>query len=104
MPGHGILLRALESGTAGLHVPTGEVQDFPTNTSDALTSGGTFAIAGAVQRMADNLAQRCGQAPICIMTGGAGWKMAPSMSIEVELVESQIFDGLLEIAQQRWSR
>ena len=35
LPGHGIMLRALESGTAGLHVPTGEVQEFPTNTSDA---------------------------------------------------------------------
>ena len=101
LPGHGIMLRALESGTAGLHVPTGDVENFPTNTSDALTSGGTFAIAGAVQRMADNLAQRCGQQPVCIMTGGAGWKMAPSMSIDVELVESLIFDGLLEIAQQR---
>ena len=103
LPGHGIMLRALESGTAGLHVPTGEVQDFPTNTSDALTSGGTFAIAGAVQRMADNLAARSGQTPVCIMTGGAGWKMAPSMSVHVELVESLIFDGLLEIAQQRWA-
>ena len=103
LPGHGIMLRALESGTAGLHVPTGEVRDFPTNTSDALTSGGTFAIAGAVQRMADNLASYCGQAPVCIMTGGAGWKMAPSMSLEVELVESLIFDGLLEIAQQRFA-
>ncbi|MBP8143961.1 MAG: type III pantothenate kinase, partial [Inhella sp.] len=41
LPGHGIMLRALESGTAGLRVPTGEVVDFPTNTSDALTSGGT---------------------------------------------------------------
>ncbi|OZA92769.1 MAG: type III pantothenate kinase, partial [Polaromonas sp. 39-63-203] len=39
LPGHGIMLRALESGTAGLHVPTGDVRDFPTNTSDALTSG-----------------------------------------------------------------
>ena len=101
LPGHGIMLRALESGTAGLHVPTGEVCNFPTNTSDALTSGGTFAIAGAVQRMADNLAAHCGQTPVCIMTGGAGWKMAPSMSIEVELVESLIFDGLLEVAQRR---
>ena len=101
LPGHGIMLRALESGTAGLHVPTGEVCDFPTNTSDALTSGGTFAIAGAVQRMADNLQRHCGEAPVCIMTGGAGWKMAPSMSVEVDLVESLIFDGLLEIAQRR---
>jgi hypothetical protein len=29
LPGHGIMLRALESGTAGLHVPTGEVRNFP---------------------------------------------------------------------------
>ena len=35
LPGHGIMLRALEAGTAGLHVPTGEVKPFPTNTSDA---------------------------------------------------------------------
>ncbi|OOG44622.1 type III pantothenate kinase [Polaromonas sp. A23] len=102
LPGHGIMLRALESGTAGLHVPTGEVKDFPTNTSDALTSGGTFAIAGAVQRMVDNTARHCGEVPECIMTGGAGWKMVPSMSIEVELVEGLIFDGLLEIASRRF--
>ncbi len=103
LPGHGIMLRALESGTAGLHVPTGEVRDFPTNTSDALTSGGTFAIAGAVQRMVDNLRQHTGQMPECIMTGGAGWKMAPSMSSHFELVEGLIFDGLLEIAARRFS-
>ena len=102
LPGHGIMLRALESGTAGLHVPTGDVRDFPTNTSDALTSGGTFAIAGAVQRMIDNVRRHCGEVPECIMTGGAGWKMAPSMSVRFELVESLIFDGLLEIASQRF--
>lgn len=102
LPGHGIMLRALESGTAGLHVPTGEVRDFPTNTSDALTSGGTFAIAGAVQRMVDNLTHHCGEAPECIMTGGAGWKMAPSMTVSIELVENLIFDGLLEIASRRF--
>jgi type III pantothenate kinase len=82
-------------------VPTGEVCDFPTNTSDALTSGGTFAIAGAVQRMVENLRRHCGEEPVCFMTGGAGWKMAPSMSLQVELVESLIFDGLLEIADRR---
>ena len=31
------------------------------------------------------------------MTGGAGWKMAPSMNVPFELVDSLIFDGLLEI-------
>ena len=103
LPGHGIMLRALESGTAGLHVPTGEVCEFPTNTSDALTSGGTFAIAGAVQRMIQHVQQHCGVAPKCIMTGGAGWKMAPSMSVPFELVDNLIFDGLLEMATCRFS-
>ena len=101
LPGHGIMLRALESGTAGLHVPTGEVRPFPTNTSDALTSGGTYAIAGAVERMVQHVRQHCGADPACIMTGGAGWKMAPSMSTPIELVDNLIFDGLLEIARSR---
>jgi type III pantothenate kinase len=35
------------------------------------------------------------------MTGGAGWKMAPHMSLRFELVESLIFDGLLVIARER---
>ena len=102
LPGHGIMLRALESGTAGLHVPTGEVREFPTNTSDALTSGGTYAIAGAVERMVQHLRKHCGAEPACIMTGGAGWKMAPHMNSSFELVDNLIFDGLLVMAQARF--
>lgn len=102
LPGHGIMLRALESGTAGLHVPTGNVCEFPTNTSDALTSGGTYAIAGAVERMVQHLRRHCGVEPHCIMTGGAGWKMAPSMSVPFELVDNLLFDGLLEMAAHRF--
>jgi type III pantothenate kinase len=103
LPGHGIMLRALESGTAGLHVPTGEVREFPTNTSDALTSGGTYAIAGAMDRMVQHLRRHCGSEPKCFMTGGAGWKMAPSLSTSFELVDNLIFDGLLEIARGRFA-
>ncbi len=103
LPGHGIMLRALESGTAGLHVPTGDVREFPTNTSDALTSGGTYAIAGAVERMVQHVRSHCGAEPQCIMTGGAGWKMAPSMSLQFELVDNLIFDGLLEMAARRFA-
>ncbi|MBB1603711.1 type III pantothenate kinase [Variovorax sp. UMC13] len=101
LPGHGIMLRALESGTAGLHVPTGDVREFPTNTSDALTSGGTYAIAGAVERMRQHVKVHCGAEPACYMTGGAGWKMAPSMVSPFELVDGLIMDGLLVIAEAR---
>lgn len=103
LPGHGIMLRALEMGTAGLHVPTGDVRPFPTNTSDALTSGGTYAIAGAVERTWQHLREHCAEEPACIMTGGAGWKMMPSMTRPFELVENLIFDGLLEIASRRFA-
>ncbi|NBQ87122.1 MAG: type III pantothenate kinase [Betaproteobacteria bacterium] len=101
LPGHGIMLRALESGTAGLRVPTGEVRAFPTNTSDALTSGGTYAIAGAVERMVRHLRDHTGMEPLVVMTGGAGWKMAPSMSVPFELHDNLIFDGLMVIALSR---
>lgn len=102
LPGHGIMLRSLETGTAGLHVPTGEVRLFPTSTSDALTSGGTYAIAGAVERMYQHLLAHSAAEPACIMAGGAGWKMAPSMTRPFELVDQLIFDGLLVMAAARW--
>ena len=101
LPGHGIMLRALEGGTAGLRVPTGEVRDFPTNTSDALTTGGTFAITGAIERMFRLLTKREGREPLLLMTGGAGWKVAPALDAPHELVEGLIFDGLLAINSVR---
>ena len=52
--------------------------------------------------MVENITRLCGEKPECIMTGGAGWKVAPSMPVEVELVEGLIFDGLLEIAARRY--
>ena len=101
LPGHGIMLRALEGGTAGLRVPTGEVREFPTNTSDALTSGGNYAITGAIERMHRHLSRRAGHAPLTLMTGGAGWKVAPSLDIPHELIDSLIFDGILTLQSHR---
>ncbi len=40
---------------------------------------------------------------MCVMTGGAGWKMAPSMSLQFDLVDNLIFDGLLAMADQRFN-
>ena len=104
LPGHGIMLRALEGGTAGLRVPTGEVHDFPRNTSDALTTGGTYAITGAIERLHRNLQERTGEPPHCIVAGGAGWKVASFLGIDYELVESLLFEGLLVMGARRLSR
>lgn len=96
LPGFGLMQRALEMGTAGLKAPTGEVVDFPTNTSDALMSGGAHAMAGAIQRMHDKLSRHCGQAPRLFMTGGAAVKLAPMTDLPFETVDSLIFEGLLQ--------
>jgi type III pantothenate kinase len=95
------MLRALEMGTAGLKAPTGEAVDFPTNTSDALMSGGADAIAGAVERMYRRLQKRTGQAPALIMSGGAAVKLASITDLPVETVETLIFDGLLHLQAKR---
>ncbi len=104
LPGFGLMLRALEQGTAGLKVPTGEVVEFPTNTSDALMSGGASALAGAIERQARRLQARTGEAPVLLMTGGAAVKLAPITDMPFETVDTLIFEGLLHLQHARSSR
>ena len=101
LPGLGLMLKALEDGTAGLKVPTGEVHDFPINTSDALMSGGVFAMAGAIERMHRQIVQRCGAEPALYMTGGAAVKLAPACPLPFQLIDTLIFEGLLTLAAER---
>lgn len=97
LPGFGLMLKALEMGTAGLKVPTGDVVEFPTNTSDALMSGGAYAIAGAVRRQYRRLQARRGQDPLLLMGGGAAVKLAPIIDLPLVTVDALVFDGLLAI-------
>ena len=101
LPGFGLMLRALEMGTAGLKAPTGEVRDFPTNTSDALMSGGAHSIAGAVERMHRRLLEHTGQEPALLMSGGAAVKLAPITDLAFETVDTLIFEGLLALQSHR---
>ncbi len=101
LPGFGLMLKALETGTAGLRVPTGDVTDFPTNTSDALMSGGANAIAGAIERQHRRLLQRTGREPLLLMAGGAAPKLAPTLDLPFEVTDSLLFEGLLELQSRR---
>lgn len=98
LPGFGLMYRALESGTAGLKVPTGEVKDFPTNTSDALMSGGTDAIAGAIERTMRRLRVHTHREPLLIMSGGAVSRLSHVEELPAAIVENLIFEGLLTLA------
>jgi type III pantothenate kinase len=101
LPGFGLMLRALEMGTAGLKAPTGEAVAFPTNTSDALMSGGADAIAGAVERMYRRLLERTRDEPALVMTGGAAVKLDPITDLKFDTVETLIFEGLLQLQSHR---
>lgn len=101
LPGFGLMQRALEMGTAGLKVPTGEVVDFPTNTSDALMSGGASAMAGAVERQARRLQARTGQSPLLLISGGAAGKLVSITDLPFETVDPLIFEGLLAMQSHR---
>ncbi len=101
LPGFGVMQAALEMGTAGLRVPTGEVVDFPTNTSDALMSGGVNAMAGAVERMYRKLRAKTGQEPVLVMSGGASPKLSPVTDLRFEVIDRLIFDGLLALQSHR---
>jgi type III pantothenate kinase len=100
LPGFGLMLRALEMGTAGLRVPMGEVVDFPRNTSDALMSGGAQAITGAVERQYRLLEKRVGTVPKLLISGGAAVKLSPTLDMPYEHVEHLVFEGLLRIAAE----
>lgn len=103
LPGFGLMLKALQMGTAGLRVPTGDVQPFPTNTSDALMSGGTYAITGAIERMHRHLCQETAHAPAprLFVSGGAAAKVISATDLPFELVDTLILEGLLVLASQR---
>ena len=101
LPGFGLMLRALEMGTAGLKAPTGEVVDFPTNTSDALMSGGAHSNAGAIERMHRRRLEKTGQEPVLLMSGGAAVKLAPITDLHFDTVDPLIFEGLLALQSHR---
>ena len=101
LPGFGLMLRALEMGTAGLNVPEGELREFPNNTSDALMTGGAIGIAGAARQMHERLRRVEGRAPRVLLTGGAAPKLELALGLPHVTVEHLVFDGLLRIAEQR---
>lgn len=71
LPGVSLMHQVLANGTAQLPDAVGELEAFPTNTINAITSGITAAQAGAVSRQIELAHQTYGQQPILCVTGGA---------------------------------
>ena len=56
-----------------------------------------------VTTVRDGVAIKVQGNPAHPQTGGAAWKMAPSITHPFELVDNLIFDGLLRIARDKYA-
>jgi type III pantothenate kinase len=93
LPGVRLMRRALAQNTAQLPDVEGEYRDEPRNTVDAIASGCLHAQAGAIERM---FARASAEGPVlCLMTGGAAYRIAPCLNIPCRMEEMLVLDGLL---------
>jgi type III pantothenate kinase len=93
LPGVRLMCAVLASNTAQLPYAEGEYRDEPRNTMDAIVSGGLHAQAGAIERMFARVCRE-GEA-VCLLTGGAAYRIAPCLAIPYRLEETLVLDGLL---------
>jgi type III pantothenate kinase len=112
LPGPALMRQSLASGTANLPLADGSLQDFPTDTHQAISSGVAAAQAGAVVRQWLAGVRRYGEAPRVYAAGG-GWHeveaetrrllddAATAMGYvppSVTMIENPVLNGLAYIA------
>lgn len=96
LPGFDLMRSALAGNTAQLPFAEGVFRAAPRNTMDAIVSGCLQAQVGAIERMFAAIAAQ--PAAVCLLTGGAAARLAPHLSIPLQLTENLILDGLVRVA------
>ena len=99
VPGMGLMKASLASGTSGVAQLEGTLQDFPTSTGDAVQSGMLAAMAGAVMRQCELLAQREGIEPVLLLSGGDAQAMQETLSGKGEILDNLVLEGLVFFAK-----
>jgi len=103
LPGITMMHQALASGTANLPPTPGAVEDFPTNTVNAISSGVVAAQIGAVTRQVTLAAQRFEQMPVLCIAGGARAAIMHALTSALPDVATRelphvVLDGLCMLA------
>lgn len=99
LPGPKLMRQALAAGTAGVRMLTGEVQDFPRSTGDAVETGIWRALSGAVEDMRGRLSRASGRPVAAVLTGGEGPALAAHVAEPRRVVEDLVLEGLACIAR-----
>jgi type III pantothenate kinase len=93
LPGFDLMRAALAGNTAQLPFAEGEFRNMPRNTMDAIVSGCLHAQAGAIERLFATIAGEPGA--VCLLTGGASFRLAPYLNIPLQMEDNLILDGLV---------
>lgn len=107
MPGFYLMRESLLRRTAQLNRPEGEYYEFPTTTSNAITTGMTDAICGAIMMIHARLQQRTHTQVDIIITGGGALKVAKALperfvlDNNVKIVDNLVIFGLLNWINQQ---
>jgi type III pantothenate kinase len=106
VPGFRLMQESLQRNTAGIEESSGSMQNFPTNTGDALHSGALSAMAGAVASMMFKLQRDSGSQPKCILTGGDALVLASALrsfdqiANNISIADNLVLQGLLAIEKE----
>jgi type III pantothenate kinase len=99
VPGPALMRRSLDRGTAGLRLTEGDFREFPTSTSEAITSGSVQACVGAIERMRGLMAARGHSTVRVLLSGGAAGELASHLPLPHGIHENLVLDGLVLIAR-----
>jgi type III pantothenate kinase len=98
LPGLDLMRLALARNTAGLPEACGGYRLLPTNTDDAIVSGGIAATVGAIERMAKQACRPASADFLCLVSGGAADILAPLLDLPVRRVDNLVLEGLARLA------
>ena len=99
VPGPQLMVASLLTGTSDLAerwswASAPEHAGFPANTRDAIEQGCLLALAGLLQSASDRLAERAGETPVLVLTGGAAPVLGRWITQPFENVEDLVLQGL----------
>ena len=99
-PGLGLLRASLIQATAGLRSETGDERQCPArSTADGIASGTLFGLAGAIDRVLEEV-QRSLDLPLSILiTGGDAPVLAPRLKASVTEIPDLVLRGLARVAE-----
>ena len=95
--GFELMRQALTHNTAQLELQGGSFAFFPDNTGDAIVSGATNALVGAVERMVSYMRQTGEDDPVVLVSGGDARRLLEHLKGQVRPVENLVLEGLVRI-------